>query len=515
MKSVLMYHEGSRFERDLLLPWLASFTEVVGVIVVENRKERKFDRLKSEYRRSGALGILDTITFRAYDILRHTDRERKIKSLISDLEDQYPTPNPKTIHVESPNREATEQFLREREPDIAIARIKLLLDKRIFSIPSTGTFAIHPGICPEYRNAHGCFWAIVEDDHENVGYTLLKIDQGIDTGPIYAQGGTEFDPTEDYVYIQQKVIADNLDEIKAGLEEAHEGSKTPLDVSGREDGIWGQPKFTDQVHRCRQERKRKETANRTLCLLYHDIVPDKWSDTSGLQGSSVWRYKLPPPRFESHLQRIAKQDAPTRTIDECPPHQADGGIYLTFDDGGRSIHKHAAPILKEFGVKGHLSIITNRIGEDEFLNAQQIRNLSKRGHHIMSHTVTHPDLITCNPSVLSAELERSKATLEEITGQDCITLSVPSGQYNEEVLQAAWDAGYEFVFTSNPIANPETQVFGRWNIWNWTTPKKLESILHQDWIVTGKVKLRWELLNNIKSLVGKKRFIRMRDRLIS
>lgn len=516
MKSVLMFHEGSNFERELLLPWLASFSEVVGVVIVENKNKRKFKRLKAEYRRSGLVGTLDSIAFKFYDASRKTDRKKKIHQLISENKLQYTSdPDPVELCVETPNSEATKRFLKKQEADIAIARVKLLLDEEIFSIPTTGTFAIHPGVCPEYRNAHGCFWAIAEDDHDNVGYTLLKIDKGVDTGPIYAQGGIDFDPTEDHAYIQLKVIADNLDEIRAGIEGAYEGSRKPLDMSGRKSEVWGQPQLTNHLHLLRREHKRKETAKRTMCLLYHDIVPQEESDESGLHGSSVWRYKLTPSRFENHLERIAKQSAPSRRINECPPHEADNGIYLTFDDGGTSLYNYAAPNLEKYGMRGHFSIITNRVGKENFLNEKQIRELSRRGHHIMSHTASHQDLINSDRNVRYTELERSKSDIEDITGKECVALSIPNGRYNKAVLQAAWDAGYEFIFTSDPVANPETEILGRWNIWNSTTAEELEAILHQDLIKTKKIHFRWNLLKYIKYMVGKNGFIRIRERVIN
>ena len=50
----------------------------------------------------------------------------------------------------------------------------------------TGHSSMHPGICPEYRNSHGCFWALARRDLDHVGATLLQIDEGSDTGPVYA-----------------------------------------------------------------------------------------------------------------------------------------------------------------------------------------------------------------------------------------------------------------------------------------------------------------------------------------
>ena len=65
-------------------------------------------------------------------------------------------------------RQRVAQLLKELAPDLMIARCKTLLKENVFSIPTHGTFVMHPGICPEYRNAHGCFWAIA-----NAGRTAL------------------------------------------------------------------------------------------------------------------------------------------------------------------------------------------------------------------------------------------------------------------------------------------------------------------------------------------------------
>jgi len=53
---------------------------------------------------------------------------------------------------------AAQEFLCKAAPDLTIARCKFILKESIFAVPRDGTFVMHPGICPEYRNAHGCFW---------------------------------------------------------------------------------------------------------------------------------------------------------------------------------------------------------------------------------------------------------------------------------------------------------------------------------------------------------------------
>ena len=115
------------------------------------------------------------------------------------LRDRYPADLAAVprIVVSSPNSEESRAFLRALRPDVAIARCKVILKREIFEIPRVGTFVMHPGICPEYRNAHGCFWALVNRDLDRVGMTLLKVDAGIDTGPVYLHGTCELDEVRD------------------------------------------------------------------------------------------------------------------------------------------------------------------------------------------------------------------------------------------------------------------------------------------------------------------------------
>ena len=125
---------------------------------------------------------------------------------------------------------------------MVIARCKTLIKKEIFEIPHDGTFVLHPGMCPEYRNAHGCFWALANDEPEKVAMTLLKIDAGVDTGPVYGYYTYDFDiQNETPGIIHNRVVYDNLDELKIKLHEIHEGKAVRIDTQGRKSNVWGQP----------------------------------------------------------------------------------------------------------------------------------------------------------------------------------------------------------------------------------------------------------------------------------
>jgi methionyl-tRNA formyltransferase len=127
-----------------------------------------------------------------------------------------------------------------------------------------GTFVMHPGVCPEYRNAHGCFWALAEGDRARVGMTLLKVDRGVDTGPVYGYYSYDFDElNESHVRVQHRVVLENLDALRSKLLEIYEGRAEPLDTRGRRSAVWGQPWLSRHLairRRARRERGRAAKA---------------------------------------------------------------------------------------------------------------------------------------------------------------------------------------------------------------------------------------------------------------
>jgi methionyl-tRNA formyltransferase len=152
----------------------------------------------------------------------------------------HPPGAPELI-VSSPNSAEAEAFIRDRQPDLVIARCKTLLKEQIFTIAPLGTYIFHPGICPDYRNAHGCFWARARGDDQNVGMTLLRIDAGVDTGPVFAHFRVDAQAAESHVVTQHRVVLDHLDAIRNKLLDIAAGAATPIDTSTRRSATWGQP----------------------------------------------------------------------------------------------------------------------------------------------------------------------------------------------------------------------------------------------------------------------------------
>jgi folate-dependent phosphoribosylglycinamide formyltransferase PurN len=247
-RTVLICHHDEPLNRFGLSRWLASFTDLAAVIVVCEPKAVLWARIRREARRAGLLGLLDVLAFRLYYrlALARVDNAR-LSSKLQELFQRYNQIPASTqiLQTSSPNSPECVKLLQQVKPDIILARCKNILRKQVFQLASNGTFVMHPGICPEYRNAHGCFWALARRDLNNVGMTLLRVDAGVDTGPVYGYYRCDYDETRDsHAVIQERVVFDNLAGLQAKFLEILNGSAQIIDTAGRNSRAWGQPRLT-------------------------------------------------------------------------------------------------------------------------------------------------------------------------------------------------------------------------------------------------------------------------------
>ena len=194
MRIAVICTADSVFNRHVLPARVSSFAELVGIVAIHEPKRRVWRRLRHEWRRSG-WRTADVLAFRLFygALLRRKDTAWIRGRADEELAGLPAVRDVPVLETQDPNSAETRRFLQEVEPDMVVAACKTILRREIFDVPAHGTFVVHPGICPEYRNAHGCFWALARRDLERVGATLLRIDEGVDTGPVYGYYSTSFD----------------------------------------------------------------------------------------------------------------------------------------------------------------------------------------------------------------------------------------------------------------------------------------------------------------------------------
>jgi len=91
--------------------------------------------------------------------------------------------------------EAMEQ-LRAWSPDvIVVAAFGQILRQDVLDLPSFGCLNVHASLLPRWRGAAPINAAILHGDEET-GITIMKMDAGLDTGPILSQRALRIAPDE-------------------------------------------------------------------------------------------------------------------------------------------------------------------------------------------------------------------------------------------------------------------------------------------------------------------------------
>jgi methionyl-tRNA formyltransferase len=107
------------------------------------------------------------------------------------LAEGIPLYQPKSLR----NSKAIE-YLRKWSPDlIVVAAFGQILRKPVLDIPKFGILNVHASLLPRWRGASPIQGALLAGDNVT-GITIIKIDEGMDTGPILSSAQMEIRPNE-------------------------------------------------------------------------------------------------------------------------------------------------------------------------------------------------------------------------------------------------------------------------------------------------------------------------------
>jgi peptidoglycan/xylan/chitin deacetylase (PgdA/CDA1 family) len=125
-------------------------------------------------------------------------------------------------------------------------------------------------------------------------------------------------------------------------------------------------------------------------------------------------------------------------------------VVLTFDDGYKDNYTNMYPILKEFGFKATIFVITNTVDKNSnYLTSDQLKELDANGIDIESHTSNHDKLGTLTYERQVETLKDSKMFLEKLLNKKVDYIAYPEGSYNNSTPKAAEKAGYTMGLTTD------------------------------------------------------------------
>ena len=193
-------------------------------------------------------------------------------------------------------------------------------------------------------------------------------------------------------------------------------------------------------------------------LMYHKVNPYRKTGGLGL--------RVLPREFAWQMSYLKEKGFNVVTLDEAVDYLEynkplpSKPIVITFDDGYQDNYYFAFPILKKYGFKATIFIITGIVGKtnewDEregkptnyMLTWQQINEMSKYGIDFEAHTVNHPRLTRVPLEVAAKEIVDSKKMLEGKLKRPVKYFCYPYGLYNEQIEEIVKNAGFRAATTT-------------------------------------------------------------------
>ncbi|MCI7266662.1 MAG: polysaccharide deacetylase family protein [Veillonellaceae bacterium] len=186
-----------------------------------------------------------------------------------------------------------------------------------------------------------------------------------------------------------------------------------------------------------------EQDNRTVLVLnYHKIANEHKSLSVTLDD------------FEQHMKWLQEYGFTCITPGQLYDFVANGAdlpekpVLITFDDGYKDNYTNAFPIMKKYGMKGTIFVVTGFLGVyDNYLTWDQAKELLEAGFSIESHTYSHKSMTEASDEDITKELVKSRQTIKEKLGIDSDFMAYPTGSYNLHIAELVKEAGYKGAFT--------------------------------------------------------------------
>ncbi|WP_027939807.1 polysaccharide deacetylase family protein [Anaerobiospirillum succiniciproducens] len=209
-------------------------------------------------------------------------------------------------------------------------------------------------------------------------------------------------------------------------------------------------------------------------IMYHRVVDSP--DEVGVHGTYVTK-----ELFKKHMQLLKDNGYRTVTFKELAEDHLltkrfDKGnkfVVLTFDDGYEDNYRVMFPILKEFGAKAVIFLLSeskynewdvnnphNPEKRFDLMSEEQVKEMAAYGVEFGAHTKTHPYLSSLPIEEAREQIVQCKQKLEQTYGQQFITFAYPYGDLNDEVKYEVRQAGFTFaVSTDSGEINVDSDLF--------------------------------------------------------
>jgi len=219
--------------------------------VVREAEVSRFVFLRRRLKRLGWPTVLGQIVFAKciVPVLKRETARRRADILQQCRMNEDSIPAERVIDVRSVNDVQTVAILRKLSPQVIVVNGTRILEENLLN-GTDGIFVnTHVGITPLYRGVHGGYWALACGDPDHFGVTIHKIDKGIDTGAIVAQGLTQPSESDNFATYPLLQIATAIPLLKQAIRDAVAGKLETIPAPAGKSKLWSHPTAFQYIKR--------------------------------------------------------------------------------------------------------------------------------------------------------------------------------------------------------------------------------------------------------------------------
>ena len=214
--------------------------------------------------------------------------------------------------------------------------------------------------------------------------------------------------------------------------------------------------------------------------------------------------------FERCLQMISRRSMIGVALDRVAVSPLPA-VALTFDDGWESDYTAVVPLLVRYGMTGTFFVTVGHLDQPGFVTVSWVREMADLGMEIGSHAVSHRYLTRLDGDDVRHELSASKRRLEDLLGKRVSSFAIPGGEYNGDIVNAAFQAGYARLATSVPGVNRVgAVVLKRCSIHSRTSIAEAERIVGRSFSSMARLRFSHMMRSAVKTAIGIENYARLR-----